>query len=484
MEYISMCGHNVIYCGESCILGSDLKLWNLSRDGIREALKRGDITVCVVGLGGVGLAIATVWLRHGARVIGVDIDKNKVNLLNKGTVPHPEEIVRATISSNVANGRFTATTDLIKATKMSDIVNVIVPLVYHDYCPDFSALDDVFTKVSQSLDVGHTVILETSVPPGTTEYRVRRILENSSGLLAGKDFALIYSPERVMIGHAVEDIERRYPKIISGIGKKSIDIAVALYSNICEAGVIVVSSPRVAEFAKLAEGIYRDVNIALANELARLARVIGVDFSEVRKAANSQPYCHLHKPGAGVGGLCIPIYPMLMEWTAELNKVRLELVLTARIINKQQPLYLTSLLLEGLSTANIKIDSSVKVAVLGLAFRGDVPSAAKSPTYDLVRSLKELGLTVVVHDPLISDDMKLRELGVKLSSNLSEVLHGCTAAVVSTDHSQYRELSTFDILEASGSTKIIIVDGRDILKLQECGGRVLYTSTSKPWIWL
>ncbi|RLG74869.1 MAG: nucleotide sugar dehydrogenase, partial [Thermoprotei archaeon] len=337
---------------------------------------------------------------------------------------------------------------------------------------------------SRNLEVGHTVILETSVPPGTTEYRVRRILEEQSGLVAGRDFALIYSPERVMIGHAVEDIEQRYPKIVSGIGEKSVNIAVALYSHICKAGVIVVSSPRVAEFTKLAEGIYRDVNIALANELARLARIIGVDFNEVRKAANSQPYCHLHKPGSGVGGLCIPVYPMLMEWVAELNGMRLELVLTARLINRQQPLYLTSLLLEGLRAISVKISSNVKVAVLGLAFRGDVPTAALSPTYDLVRSLKELGLTVVVHDPLIKDDIKLRELGIALTDDIEEALRGCTAVVIATDHSQYRALSTYDILKASGSAKLVIVDGRDILKLDECGGKVLYTGVGRSWMLL
>ena len=461
-----------------------MKLWNLSTKEIKDVLRRGDLTVCVVGLGGVGLAVAAVWLRHNARVIGVDIDKRKVELLHRGSVPHPEEVVKATVSSSIKNGRFTAVTDIAEAVKKSDVINVIVPLVYREGNPDFSALDDVFSRISRNLEVGHTVILETSVPPGTTEYRIRRMLEEESGLVAGRDFALIYSPERVMIGHAVEDIERRYPKIVSGIGEKSINIAVALYSSICKAGVIVVSSPRVAEFAKLAEGIYRDVNIALANELARLARIIGVDFNEVRKAANSQPYCHLHKPGSGVGGLCIPVYPVLMEWVAELNGMRLELVLTARQINKQQPLYLTSLLLEGLKAINVEIDSNVKVAVLGLAFRGDVPTAALSPTYDLVRSLKELGLAVVVHDPLIKDDIKLRELGIALTDNIEEALKGCTAVIVATDHTQYKMLSTCGILKASGNTKLVIVDGRDILKLDKCNGMVLYTGVSRPWMLL
>ncbi|MCD6279043.1 MAG: nucleotide sugar dehydrogenase [Desulfurococcales archaeon] len=461
-----------------------MRLWGLSHEEIRKALRRGDITVCVIGLGGVGLAVAAVWLRHGAHVIGVDIDEVKVSLLREGRVPHPERVVRNTISEGIRDERFTATANTSQAVKKSDVIDVIVPLVYHDGFPDFSALDDAFIKISQNLEVGHTVILETSVPPGTTEFRVRRVLEGNSGLSAGKDFALIYSPERVMIGHAVEDIEQRYPKVVSGVGEKSLDIAVALYSSICKAGVKVVSSPRVAEFAKLAEGIYRDVNIALANELAKLARVLEVDFSEVREAANSQPYCHIHKPGAGVGGLCIPVYPMLMEWAAELKSMRLELVLTARTINKLQPLFLTSLLLEGLNTAKIDLNSDVKVAILGLAFRGDVPSAAKSPTYDLARSLSELGLEIVVHDPLISKDVILEGLGIKLDSDISRILEGCSAIIVATDHSQYKELSTYDLLKASGRSKIVVVDGRDVIKLRSCGGRVLYTSVSKPWLWV
>ncbi|MCD6428888.1 MAG: hypothetical protein J7L12_04680, partial [Desulfurococcales archaeon] len=169
-----------------------MKLWNLSTEEIKDVLRRGDLTVCVIGLGGVGLAVATVWLKHNARVIGVDIDERKVELLRRGSVPHPEEVVKATISSSVKSGKFTAMTDIAKAVGESDVINVIVPLIYREGNPDFSALDDVFSKISQNLEVGHTVILETSVPPGTTEYRVRGILEKWSGLIAGRDFALIY----------------------------------------------------------------------------------------------------------------------------------------------------------------------------------------------------------------------------------------------------------------------------------------------------
>jgi len=459
-----------------------LKLWNISRYYISEAIKSGNVTFAIYGLGGVGLALVAVWLRAGAKVIGVDLNRDKVEALNRGEVSHPEEKVRKAITDALKHDRFVATTNGVRAAKMADVMIVIVPLTYRKDGPDFSNIDHAFDQISQGLSKGDIVILETSVPPGTTEYRVRNILDEKSGLIAGIDYGLIYSPERVMIGHAVEDIEEKYPKIVSGIDEKSTEIAEAIYSTIAKAGVIRVSSPIVAEFEKLAEGIYRDINIALANELARLARKLNIDFNEVIKAANSQPYSHIHKPGTGVGGLCIPIYPKLLSWTAENLGIRLELTSLARTINEFQPRFVISLVHEGLNLININ-RGKVKVAILGLAFRGDTPVTSNTPTYVILKGLLESGIkNIVVHDPFVATDPVLATMNIKLMSDLKDALLKSNIVVIVTDHSIYRDLSTLDIITMSGADKIAIIDGRHVIELKDAGGRVLYTGVGRPWI--
>ena len=457
-----------------------MKPFFLGSEDIKRYVAQGRFVVAVYGLGGVGLAVAAVWLRHGARVIGVDVDRGKVDMINDGDVPHPEGVVRDAVRAGLREGRFKATYDGVWASRNADIMDVIVPLVYGGGGPDFSALDSAVGNVAKGLSRGDVVIVETSLPPGTTEGRVREVLEGVSGLVAGEDFGLIYSPERVMIGHAVEDIEVRYPKIVSGIGAKSLEVGEAIYSLMCRAGVVKVSSPRVAEFEKLAEGVYRDVNIALANELARLSRLLGVDFDEVIEAANSQPYSHIHRPGVGVGGLCIPVYPRLLEWVAESLGVRLELVSLARGVNDFQPMYISSLVAEGLSMLGSNIRGS-RVALLGDAFRGDVGVTALTPTHVIARSLMDMGAEVVVHDPYVKRDEYLSRAGARLSSDLKESLAGCEAVVVSTDHSIYKELSTCDILDMCSRREVVIVDGKHVLRVERCGGRVLYTGSGRPW---
>jgi len=449
-----------------------VNLLELPREQITELLRSGKLSVAVFGLGGVGLAVATVWLRAGAKVVGVDVDVRKVEAIMSGRIPHPEEVVVRTLRESLSSGRFTATTDGAEAVRSTQVADVIVPLVYGQGGPDFAPLDRAVEVIGRSMERGYVVVVETSLPPLTTETRVRPMLERLSGLQADEDFALIYSPERVMVGRAVEDIEFRYPKIVSGIGPRSLRVAEALYSNIARAGVLKVSSPRVAEFAKLAEGVYRDVNIALANELARLARALGVDFTEVISVANTQPYSHLHRPGAGVGGHCIPVYPMLLSWVAQLSGIRLELVDHARSINESQPIEVVHLLLRELGKLGYSPADGVRVAVLGLAYRGDIPIATNSPTYRIVGELLRLGYRVAVHDPLIEDDEYLSSIGVELSRDLGEVLLGSVAAIVATDHREYSELSPCDLVKLSGGRLVAVIDARDIMKISPCCGAV------------
>lgn len=215
------------------------------------------------------------------------------------------------------------------------------------------------------------MIVCPSLPPGTTENSVRRILEKNSNLKAEKDFLLIYNPERIFEGRALEDIEENYPAIISGYGPKSLEFADKLLKIISKKGTLKMSSLANAEAEKLFEGVYRDVNIALANELADYCEKIGVNYWDARKGANSQPFCHLHYPGTGVGGLCIPVYPrFVIESSSKIGK-HMKIVEFSRNTNDFMPKKCVQDSLDLLKKNKIKIKDS-KIAVLGLGFRGEV----------------------------------------------------------------------------------------------------------------
>ena len=457
----------------------------MSEPELRDALRSGRITVAVYGLGHVGLPLACAWLRAGARVVGVAKTERTVELVSRGVNPIEDEPALTPIVEEYASrGLLRATTDGVEAMRSADLAVVAVPTGVEWREPgrplNLSALEDVIKTIGRGIERGKAVIVEPTVPPGTTLNLVKPLLEEVSGLRVEEDVGLAYSPERIMTGHALRDIEENYPKVVAGVGPRSTRVAKALYEVIARRGVIVVSSPTVAEFEKVAEGIYRDVNIALANELAKLARLLGVDFDEVRRAANSQPYCHLHKPGTGVGGYCIPIYPYFAMHVARSLMLEMPLTAVARHVNESMPEHVAHLTLEALRRLGVR-PSEARVAVLGLAFRGGVADTRLSPTYDLVRHLEAYGVRdVVVHDPYVREDERL---GEQLTSDLSEALRGAHAVVIATDHPEYFELDVGWVLRATGRSAVAVVDGRhvvDVSRLPERG--VVYVGVGRPWV--
>ena len=431
----------------------------------------------VYGLGHIGSPILAAWLTAGARGIGVDVDEEKVRRLYAGDSPVEEPCLSDIFKRAHKEGRLSATADGVKASQESDVKIIAVPTILRDRTPDLSAVESAARSIASGLKRGDLVILESSVPPGTTRNFLRPILEES-GLRAGKDFGLAYSPERISEGRALRDIIESYPKVIGGFDPRSAEVAASLYSVIAKKGVVMVSSDLVAEFEKLAEGVYRDVNIALANELANLCRELGIDYDEVRLAANSQPYSHLHKPGTGVGGLCIPIYPRFLLWSARSLGLELALTSTARSLNEGMPRRIAELVREGVRRLGL-IDP--RITILGLAFRGDVPDPRLSPTYDLVEILMEMGFPrLVIHDPFIKRDERIESLGASLTTDLVEALSGADIVVISTDHSLYK--MTSDELFDLAPTALLVVDGRHMISLGSVPDGRLYVGVGRPWV--
>ncbi|MCE4605973.1 MAG: nucleotide sugar dehydrogenase [Desulfurococcales archaeon] len=421
--------------------------------------------IAVYGAGYVGLALMAVYLRKGLKVIGVDIDPSKLEEIKQGAQNVIEEKIKEAVRMGVEENRLLLTTDGVRASADS-IVKVVTVPVYLDWITkdvNYDSWIAAMKDIGEGLKEGDLVIIESSVPPGSTEYKAKPVLEEASRLIAGRDFYLAYSPERVYIGRAVEDIEERYPKVVSGIGEKSLELASKLYEKIARKGVIRVSRPMTAEFEKLAEGVYRDVNIALANELALAAMNLGVDFYEAREAANTQPYSHIHFPGPGVGGYCIPIYPYYLVNSLLERKHVMKLTITGRQINENMPLTIINLLEN--YRRKIGIPQSSKVALLGVAFRGNVDDTRLSPTHDILGLLKARGYQeIIVHDPYVKHDPILENLHIPLTGSLREALENAEIILILTRHSQYKNLTTTNIKEITGRENPLIIDTTTYIK--------------------
>lgn len=269
--------------------------------------------VAVVGLGKIGLPLAVQYAQAGWRVTGCDINPRVVEVINRGECHvHEEEGLEARVASLVRDGLLSATQNTAQAVSQASVVVVIVPVVVNErHEVHFAGIDAATRAIGDGLRAGTLVIYETTLPAGTTEQRFRKILEERSQLQAGHEFFLAYSPERVSSGSIFRDL-RTYPKIVGGIDERSTARAATFYRQVLKAEVITMASPGEAEFVKLIETTYRDVNIALANEFARFADTHGFEVTAAIAAANTQPYSHIHQPGVGVGGHCIPVYPYFL----------------------------------------------------------------------------------------------------------------------------------------------------------------------------
>jgi len=418
--------------------------------------------IAVVALGKIGLPLAVQFAKKGHHVIGCDVNQNTVDLVNAGTEPFPGEAhLDHYLKEVVASGHLTATTDTTAAVAQSDAVVVVVPLfVDNDGVPDFGWMDDATVKIAAGLKPGTLVSYETTLPVGTTRTRFAPALEKGSGLVAGKDFSLVFSPERVLTGRVFADL-RKYPKLVGGIDEKSTAHGIEFYQAVLDFddrpdltepnGVWNLLTAEASEMAKLAETTYRDVNIALANQFAIFAEGANIDIAKVIAASNSQPYSHIHQPGIAVGGHCIPIYPRFYLW----NDPEATVVRAAREANAAMPAHAVSLLKNALGSLQGK-----KVAVLGISYRGGVKESAFSGVFGTVAALTAQGAEVLVHDLMYTDEESTR-LGFT-PYHLGESVDGL---ILQADHKEYKLLSSANFPGVAA-----VVDGRRTLDRTQFAG--------------
>ena len=352
--------------------------------------------VAVVGAGKMGLPLAAQFASHGWRVLAVDVQQEVVDAINEGRSHIGEEPgVAELVSSAHAAGNLRATTDGTVAAREADVVVLIVPVMLDAaHQPDYRHMDAAVAAIAPGVHAGSLVVFETTLPVGDTRQRYTPRLEAASGLTADEDFFVAFSPERLYSGAALRNLST-YPKLVGGIGPASTGRAARFYDAVLDAEIVAMSSAEAAEFSKLADTTYRDVNIALANEFAAYADRVGVDVREVIAAANSQPYSHIHQPGLGVGGHCIPVYPhFLLSRAPELT-----LVARSREVNDGQIEIAVREIEEVLGALR-----GEEVLVLGLTYRHGVRELAYSRAIPLIERLRHQGARVSAHDPLLSDD--------------------------------------------------------------------------------
>jgi len=418
------------------------------------------LTIGVVGLGWMGLPTACIFAEAGARVVGADMDPKIVERVNKGDTPIDEPGLSPMLKKAVRSGKFTATTATEEAAANSDILFIVVPtMIDRQKHADYSAVEDACVSIGKGLKNGSLVVFESTCGPGVTERVVKGTIEKYSGLVAGQSFGLAYSPIRAMGGRALQDLQT-YAKVVGAIDKKSLEAACAALSVIVKGELIRVRDIKTAELAKLFETIYRDVNIALANEFALLCEEMGVDYVETMRTANSQPYSHLHATGVGVGGHCLPVYPYLLATEAFAFDARLRLVLDARKINDFMPRHVAKLASDGLRVCGKSLKRA-KVVVLGISYRPNVRETRYSPSLDLISILKKRGARVTAFDPLYNAS-EIESLGLLSEPTLRKAIEKADCAILAVAHDEFKNLDTIE-LAAHMPKQGLIVDCTGIL---------------------
>jgi len=408
------------------------------------------VRIAVVGLGHIGLPLAVQYASRGHEVIGVDIDRAVVDAINGGTSPHlDEQTLIDRVPELVASGRLRATTwESDEAIRQAEAVVVIVPVVVDEHREiDFGPIDAATRDLASRIRPGTLVIYETTLPVGTTRTRFGPALANGSGLEIDRELFLAFSPERVLVGRVFADL-RRYPKVVGGTSEESTRRAVSFYEAVLDPGteVMAVANAETAEMTKLAETTYRDVNIAYANELARYASRHAIDIVEVIGAANSQPYSHIHQPGVGVGGHCIPVYPHFLFN----DDPQLRMPPLAREINEGMGAFTVDVIEDRLGSLD-----GQPVLVLGIAYRADVREDAFSSAFRLRDELLAAGARVYGHDPYFDAD-HLRSVGFEPYDLAAP--EPVRVAVLQAAHAAYRTLDP-----ASLPGLELFVDGRNAL---------------------
>jgi len=422
------------------------------KEELKDEIKHKKALIGIVGLGYVGLPLAVAFSKK-FHVVGYDTNEEKIKLLKEG-----RSYIEDVSNEDINLDKLRPTTSLEELQNCDFIIITVPTPLREDKTPDLSCVRSAAKTVGKILKRGHFVILESTTYPGTTEEILLPILEEESGLKVIEDFGVAYSPERVDPGNKKYKIENT-PKVVGGLTPEFTEIASMLYGTIIEK-IVPVRDCKTAEAVKMVENIFRNVNIALVNELALIFEKMGIDTWEVIEAAKTKPYGFMaFYPGPGVGGHCIPLDPYYLSYRAKQFGVIPRFIETAGEINDYMPIHAVNLVEKCLKKVGKKIRSA-NIGVLGLAYKANISDTRESPAIKIIEELIERGAIVRVHDPY-AKSVKTR-FGEFWSENINELLKWAEAIIIVTDHDVYKK-NLKNLLLNSGHTEKVIVDTKNVL---------------------
>ena len=373
---------------------------SIIKEQLMEKINNKSLTMGVVGLGYVGLPLAVEKAKAGYKTIGFDVQKEKVDQVNRGE-NYIGDVINEDLQEIVESGYLKATSDFSFVADV-DFIAICVPTPLDKYQqPNVSYLKTSSQDIAKHLTKGTVVVLESTTYPGTTEELIKPILEEGSGLICGEDFYLGFSPERVDPGNK-QFKTKNTPKVVGAIGEDAKEVIAAVYSSVLDGEVHTVSSPAVAEMEKILENTYRNINIGLVNELAILCHKMEIDIWEVIDAAKTKPYgFQAFYPGPGLGGHCIPLDPYYLSWKAREFDFHTSMIESSMMINDRMPEYTVDRAIEILN-AHKKAMNGSKILALGVAYKADIDDYRESPALDVIDQMIRKGAEVDFYDPLIS----------------------------------------------------------------------------------
>ena len=408
--------------------------------------------IAIVGLGYVGLPLTLQFARSGTAVLGLDIDSRKTDAINAGR-SYIKHVAASDITAQLVAGNLEASTDFSRIAEVDAVILCVPTPLNHFREPDLSYVLDTGKAIAPFLKKGALVVLESTTYPGTTDGELRAVLEAGSGLVAGTDFHLAFSPEREDPGNPESKVAS-IPKVVGGLTPACLEKAVTLYSLAIEK-LVPVSSCRVAEAAKLLENIFRSVNIALVNELKLVYGAMDIDIWEVIEAAKTKPFGFMpFYPGPGLGGHCIPIDPFYLTWKAREFGQHTRFIELAGEINTAMPDHVVKVAFEALNGEGKSVKNS-RILILGLAYKANVDDDRESPTYKLIEKFESLGAVVSYHDPHVPVIPLTREHAIYAGrQSVAAITADHDLIVLATGHDEYK---TFDF----SGFQIPLVDTRN-----------------------
>ena len=434
---------------------SKLNMNNL--EDVKKSLNLRTLRVCVVGIGRIGLPTALSFAKSGLQTIGVDINENLVSTINSGVFPLKDEPGYEEIFNDVIkNKMFSATTKIEDAIPNSDLILLSLPTpMDKNNVPDYSALTDSASKLSNFLSPNSLIIVESTVEPGFIEDEMVPIISKSDQLKIGENFFIGVCPENANPGEILHDFTN-LPRLVGSINKQTTEIITLIYDFVFAVELVIMPDCKTANAVKLTTNVFRDINIAFISELSLMFEKLGIDTLKVLEAAKKKYNFQIHYPGAGVGGPCLPINSYQLLNAARRSGVNLSMIEYGRQINEKMPEHVIKLTLDAFKECKKPIQNN-DILILGVSYKPDVKDIQLTPAKHIIKKLQDLGANIHIYDPYFSSS---QVFGINVEENLDAVISKVDASIIITAHKEFRNISlpVFNKMKSP-----ILVDTRGII---------------------